>query len=69
MADFSELELGSSVKVLTGRVPRIRGRTGRIISLSRSLQGSPEAVVEELEVDIAGHGTFRMSPAEVEFVS
>lgn len=69
MSQSSEFELGASVTVLAGRVPRIRGRTGRVVSVSRSLRGSPEAVVEEIEVDIPGHGAFRMSPAELELNS
>jgi RNase P/RNase MRP subunit p29 len=69
MVEIKDFVLGGKVKVLNSKVPRVVGRTGRIVRVSRSLEGSPEGVKEEITVDIPGHGSFVLPPSDLEIVA
>lgn len=69
MVEIKDFVLGGKAKVLNSKVPRVVGRTGRIIRVSRSLEGSPEGVKEEVTVDIPGHGSFVLAPSDLEVVA
>jgi hypothetical protein len=69
MASFNDCVPGSLVRVLNSGVPRVRGRTGVLVEVSRSRRAPTDPLVERVTVDIPGHGDVVLAPADVEIVA
>jgi hypothetical protein len=69
MATFNDCVPGSQVRVLGSGVPRVRGKTGVIVEVSRSRRSPADPLVERVTVDIPGHGDVVLAPADVEILS
>jgi hypothetical protein len=69
MASFNDCVPGSLVRVLGSGVPRVRGKTGVLVEVSRSRRASTDPLVERVTVDIPGHGDVVLAPADVEIVA
>lgn len=69
MATFNDCVPGSQVRVLNSAVPRVRGKTGLIVEVSRSRRIPADPLVERVTVDIPGHGDVVLAPADLELLA
>jgi hypothetical protein len=68
VAGFNECVPGLQVRVLNSAVPRVRGKTGLIVEVSRSRRTSTDPLVERVTVDIPGHGDVVLTPVDLELL-
>jgi hypothetical protein len=68
VAGFNECVPGLQVRVLNSGVPRVRGKTGTIVEVSRSRRTSTDPLVERVTVDIPGHGDVVLAPVDLELL-
>jgi len=68
MATFNDCVPGFMVRVLNSGVPRVRGKSGVIVEVSRSRRAPADPLVERVTVDIPGHGDVVLAPADLEIV-
>jgi hypothetical protein len=54
------------VRVLQTGVPRVVGKTGTIVEVSRIRRPPSGPLRERVTVDVPGHGEVGLSPADVE---
>jgi hypothetical protein len=66
MTDINECVPGRQVRVLQTGVPRVVGKTGTIVEVSRIRRPPSGPLRERVTVDVPGHGEVGLSPADVE---
>lgn len=68
MATFNDCVPGYQVRVLNSGVPRVRGKSGIIVEVSRSRRAPTDPLVERVTVDIPGHGDVVLAPVDLEIL-
>ena len=68
MATFNDCIPGYHVRVLNSGVPRVRGKSGVIVEVSRSRRAPADPLVERVTVDIPGHGDVVLAPVDLEIL-
>jgi len=66
MTDINDCVPGRQVRVLQAGVPRVAGKTGIIVEVSRIRRPPSGPLRERVTIDVPGHGEVGLSPADVE---
>jgi hypothetical protein len=69
MAHIDECVPGRSARVGQSGVPRVNGRVGLIIEVSRVKRTPTEPLVDTVTVDIPKHGPVVVSPSDLEILA
>jgi len=69
MAHINDCVPGITAKVLRSGVARVQGRTGTIVEVSRVRRPPTAPLVDQVTVDIPGHGEVVVGPGDLEVVS
>ncbi len=68
MAHIDQCIPGSQVRILSSGVPRVKGKTGIIVEVSRIKRKPSDPLSDRITVDIAGHGDIVVAPGDLEIV-
>jgi hypothetical protein len=66
MTDINDCVPGRLARVLQTGVPRVAGKTGTIVEVSRIRRPPSGPLRERVTVDVPGHGEVGLSPADIE---
>jgi hypothetical protein len=66
MTEINDCVPGRLVRVLHTGVPRVVGKTGTIVEVSRIRRPPSGPLRERVTVDVPGHGEVGLSPADIE---
>lgn len=66
MANIDECVPGRRARVLHAGVPRVEGKTGIIVEVSRTRRPPTGPLRDRVTLDVPGHGEVAVSPADVE---
>jgi hypothetical protein len=69
MAHIDECVPGRSARVQQSGVPRVNGRVGVIVEVSRVKRTPADALVDTVTVDVPKHGPVVVAPADLEIVA
>lgn len=68
MAHIDQCVPGNHARILSSAVPRVKGKTGTIVEVSRVKRKPSDPLLERITVDIAGHGDIVVAPSDLEIV-
>ena len=68
MAHIDQCIPGSHARILSLGVPRVKGKTGLIVEVSRIKRKPGDPLQDRITVDIPGHGDIVVAPGDVEIV-
>jgi hypothetical protein len=68
MADIDDCVPGSEARILTTGVPRVKGKTGVIVEVSRIKRKPSDPLRDRITIDVPGHGDVVVSPEDLEIV-
>jgi hypothetical protein len=66
MTDINDCVPGRLARVLQTGVPRVAGKTGTIVEVSRIRRPPSGPLRERVTVDVPGHGEVGLSPGDIE---
>jgi hypothetical protein len=66
MTDINDCVPGRRARVLQTGVPRVAGKTGTIVEVSRVRRPPSGPMRERVTIDVPGHGEVGLSPADIE---
>ncbi len=69
MAHIDQCIPGLEARILTTGVPRVKGKTGRIVEVSRVKRRPEDPLRDRITVDVPGHGDVVVSPEDVEILA
>jgi hypothetical protein len=68
VAHIDQCVPGTEVRILSTGVPRVKGKTGLIVEVSRIKRKPSDALVDRITVDVPGHGDVVVAPSDLEVV-
>ncbi len=68
MAHIDRCIPGTTVRLVKSGVPRVSGKTGRIVEVSRIQRHSTDPLSDQITVEVEGHGDVVVSPEDVDIV-
>jgi hypothetical protein len=68
MTHINDCVPGVEVKILRSGVPRVVGKTGTIVEVSRIRRPVTGPLRDKVTVDVPGHGEIALAPADVELL-
>lgn len=68
MAHIDQCIPGAQARILTTGVPRVKGRTGMIVEVSRVRRRLEDPLQDRVTVDVPGHGDVVLTPGDLEIV-
>ena len=69
MAHIDQCVPGTRVRILGAGVPRVKGKTGLIVEVSRTKRTASDPLVDRVTVDVPGHGDVVLAPGDLEVVT
>jgi hypothetical protein len=66
MTDINDCVPGRRARVLQTGVPRVAGKTGIIVEVSRDRRPPSGPMRDRVTIDVPGHGEVGLSPADIE---
>lgn len=66
MAHIDQCVPGTEARILSTGVPRVKGKTGLIVEVSRIKRKPGDPLVDRITVDVPGHGDVVVSPSDLE---
>ncbi|MBP6670034.1 MAG: hypothetical protein KA180_11355 [Gemmatimonadales bacterium] len=69
MAHIDQCIPGAQARILSTGVPRVKGRTGMIVEVSRVRRKLADPLQDRVTVDVPGHGDVVVSPGDIEIVA
>jgi hypothetical protein len=66
MAIIDDCVPGRLARVLHAGVPRVEGKTGTIVEVSRTRRPPTGPLRDRVTLDVPGHGEVALSPADIE---
>ena len=69
MAHINDCVPGATARVLRSGVGRVVGKTGHIVEVSRVRRPPTGPLVDQVTVDVPGHGEIVLAPADLEIVA
>ena len=69
MAHINDCIPGTRVRINHSGVPRVNGRIGVIVEVSRIKRSPSTAVQDTVAVDVPGHGEVVVAPEDLELVT
>lgn len=68
MAHIDRCIPGTTVRIVTTGVPRVSGKTGTIVEVSRIQRRSTDPLIDRITVEVEGHGDIVVAPGDVDIV-
>ena len=68
MAHIDRCIPGTTVRIIKTGVPRVSGKTGTIVEVSRIQRSRTDPLIDRITVDVEGHGDIVVTPADVDVV-
>lgn len=68
MAHINDCSPGSRARILRSGVPRVTGKVGTIVEVSRIRRPPAQTTTEEVTVDVPGHGDVVVAPGDLEIL-
>lgn len=68
MAHIDQCVPGTQARIVTSGVPRVRGKTGTIVEVSRVKRNAADALRDLITVDVPGHGDVVVGPGDLELL-
>ncbi|HWZ57848.1 MAG TPA: hypothetical protein VNW46_02640 [Gemmatimonadaceae bacterium] len=69
MAHIDECVPGRSARVQQSGVPRVNGRVGLIVEVSRVKRAAADPLVDMVTIDVPKHGPVVVTPADLEIIA
>ncbi len=69
MAHIDECIPGTAARIIGSGVPRVKGKTGVIVEVSRIKRKPSDPLLDRITVDVPGHGDVVVGPADLEVPS
>lgn len=69
MAHIDQCIPGTEARILGSGVPRVKGKTGLIVEVSRIKRKPSDRLQDRITIDVPGHGDVVLAPEELEIVS
>lgn len=66
MAHIDQCIPGTEARIVTSGVPRVRGKTGLIVEVSRVKRKPSDPLLDRITVDVPGHGDVVVAPEDLE---
>jgi hypothetical protein len=68
MAHIDRCIPGTAVRIIKTGVPRVNGRTGTIVEVSRIQRLRTDPLVDRVTVEVDGHGDVVVAPGDLDIV-
>jgi hypothetical protein len=68
MAHIDECIPGTEARIVTSGVPRVKGKIGLIVEVSRVKRKPSDPLQDRIIVDVPGHGDVVLSPGDLEII-
>lgn len=68
MAHIDQCIPGTEARILHTGVPRVKGKTGVIVEVARVKRKASDPLVDQITVDVPGHGDVVLAPADLEIL-
>ncbi len=69
MAHIDQCIPGTEARIVTSGVPRVKGKTGLIVEVSRIKRKPSEPLRDRITVDVPGHGDVVLAPEDLEILA
>jgi hypothetical protein len=69
MAHIDQCIPGTEARVMSSGVPRVKGKTGLIVEVSRIKRKPGDRLQDRITIDVPGHGDVVLAPEDLEIVS
>ncbi len=66
MAHIDQCVPGTEARIVSSGVPRVKGKTGIIVEVSRVKRKPTDPLKDRITVDVPGHGDVVLSPEDLE---
>ena len=68
MAHIDQCIPGTEARILSSGVPRVKGKTGLIVEVSRVKRTPGDRLLDRITVDVPGHGDVVLAPEDLEIL-
>ena len=68
MAHVDRCIPGTTVRIVKTGVPRVSGKTGTIVEVSRIQRRPRDPLIDRITVEVEGHGDVVVAPGDVDIV-
>jgi hypothetical protein len=69
MAHIDQCIPGTEARIVSSGVPRVKGKTGLIVEVSRVKRRPDDRLQDRITVDVPGHGDVVLAPEDLEIVA
>ena len=69
MAHIDQCVPGLEARILSSGVPRVKGKAGRIVEVSRIKRRPEDPLRDRITVDVPGHGDVVVAPEDLEILA
>jgi hypothetical protein len=66
MAHIDQCIPGTSAKIVSSGVPRVKGKSGIIVEVSRVKRKPTDRLQDRITIDVPGHGDVVLAPEDLE---
>ncbi len=68
MAHIDQCIPGKEARIVSSGVPRVKGKTGHIIEVSRIKRKPADPLLDRITIDVPGHGDVVLAPEDLEIL-
>ncbi len=69
MAHIDQCIPGTEARIVSSGVPRVKGKTGLIVEVSRIKRKPADRLQDRITVDVPGHGDVVLAPEDLEIIA
>lgn len=69
MAHIDQCIPGTEARIVSSGVPRVKGKTGLIVEVSRIKRKPGDRLQDRITIDVPGHGDVVLSPEDLEIIA
>lgn len=69
MAHIDQCIPGTEARIVSSGVPRVKGKTGLIVEVSRIKRRPTDRLQDRITVDVPGHGDVVLAPEDLEIIA
>ncbi len=69
MAHIDQCIPGTEARIVSSGVPRVKGKIGLIVEVSRIKRKPSDRLQDRITVDVPGHGDVVLAPEDLEIVA
>jgi hypothetical protein len=69
MAHIDQCIPGTEARIVNSGVPRVKGKTGLIVEVSRVKRKPGDHLQDRITIDVPGHGDVVLAPEDLEIIT